>query len=80
VQAKAGSKAAGPVLEDWWLVRDAENRVGWVLARMVDIAMCRSISPSMPKASALSLSLCWIRYRTRAKRAPEERWRNIFAR
>jgi SH3-like domain-containing protein len=27
----------GPVLEDWWLVRDAENRVGWVLARMVDL-------------------------------------------
>ncbi len=26
-----------PVLEDWWLVRDAENRVGWVLARMVDL-------------------------------------------
>jgi hypothetical protein len=25
------------VLEDWWLVRDAQNRVGWVLARMVDL-------------------------------------------
>lgn len=37
VQPKAGEKASGPVLEDWWLVRDAENRVGWVLARMVDI-------------------------------------------
>jgi SH3-like domain-containing protein len=36
--AKAGSKAAtGPALEDWWLVRDAQNRVGWVLARMVDV-------------------------------------------
>jgi SH3-like domain-containing protein len=36
--AKAGAKAAsGPVLEDWWLVRDAQNRVGWVLARMVDV-------------------------------------------
>jgi len=34
---KAGGKASGPVLEDWWLVRDPENRVGWVLARMVDI-------------------------------------------
>jgi SH3-like domain-containing protein len=34
---KAGGKSAGPTLEDWWLVRDAENRVGWVLARMVDI-------------------------------------------
>jgi len=37
VQPKAGGKASGPVLEDWWLVRDAENRVGWVLGRMVDI-------------------------------------------
>jgi hypothetical protein len=29
--------SSGPLLEDWWLVRDAENRVGWVLARMVDL-------------------------------------------
>jgi SH3-like domain-containing protein len=29
--------APAPVLEDWWLVRDPENRVGWVLARMVDL-------------------------------------------
>ncbi len=28
---------AGPVLEDWWLVRDEQARVGWVLARMVDV-------------------------------------------
>jgi SH3-like domain-containing protein len=28
---------AGPVLEDWWLVRDSNGRVGWVLARMVDV-------------------------------------------
>jgi hypothetical protein len=37
VETKAGGKAAGPVLEDWWLARDTQNRVGWVLARMVDI-------------------------------------------
>jgi SH3-like domain-containing protein len=37
VPQKPGKKEAGPALEDWWLVRDAENRVGWVLARMVDI-------------------------------------------
>ena len=36
-QPKIGGKAVGPVLEDWWLMRDSENRVGWVLARMVDI-------------------------------------------
>lgn len=35
---KPGAKApAGPVLEDWWLVRDTLGRVGWVLARMVDV-------------------------------------------
>lgn len=26
-----------PIIEDWWLVRDSHNRVGWVLARMVDV-------------------------------------------
>jgi len=37
---KPGSKSlpsATPVLEDWWLVRDDQGRVGWVLARMVDV-------------------------------------------
>jgi hypothetical protein len=24
-------------LEDWWLVRSPENRVGWVLGRMIDV-------------------------------------------
>jgi len=32
-----GKPSSGPVLEDWWLVRDTQNRVGWVLARMVDL-------------------------------------------
>jgi hypothetical protein len=32
-----GKVAAGPPLEDWWLVRDDQGRVGWVLARMVDV-------------------------------------------
>lgn len=36
VEGKPGEKEAGLVLEDWWLVRDPQDRVGWVLARMVD--------------------------------------------
>ena len=26
-----------PVIEDWWLVRDSHDRVGWVLGRMIDL-------------------------------------------
>jgi SH3-like domain-containing protein len=38
IPTKPGAKAAAePVLEDWWLVRDDQGRVGWVLARMVDV-------------------------------------------
>ena len=31
------SEPSGPPLEDWYLVRDSAGRVGWVLARMVDV-------------------------------------------
>ena len=30
-------KKPGSIAEDWWLVRDSHNRVGWVLSRMVDL-------------------------------------------
>ncbi len=35
--AKPGKASAGPMLEDWSLVRDAQGRAGWVLSRMVDV-------------------------------------------
>ena len=36
---KKGAKPIipAPIIEDWWLVRDVHGRVGWVLARMVDL-------------------------------------------
>ena len=34
---RAGKAPTGPAVEDWWLVRDSQGRVGWVLARMVDV-------------------------------------------
>jgi SH3-like domain-containing protein len=36
--SRPGAKVpAGPALEDWWLVRDAQGRAGWILSRMVDV-------------------------------------------
>jgi hypothetical protein len=26
-----------PVMEDWWLVRDAQGRTGWIYSRMIDV-------------------------------------------
>jgi len=34
---QAHDKKPVPIVEDWWLVRDSHNRVGWVLGRMIDV-------------------------------------------
>jgi SH3-like domain-containing protein len=33
----AGEETPPAPLEDWWLARDSQGRVGWVLARLVDL-------------------------------------------
>jgi SH3-like domain-containing protein len=35
--SKHGSSKPAASLEDWWLIRDPDGHVGWVLARMVDL-------------------------------------------
>src|SRR5207302_10182981 len=42
--ANRGKAPAGPLLEDWWQVRDDQGRVGWVLSRMVDVDVSLDIA------------------------------------
>ena len=34
---KAESDAAAPVLEDWWLARDAKGDTGWIYSHLIDV-------------------------------------------
>ena len=37
IRPATANKEAKPVMEDWWLVRDQDGHVGWVLGRMTDV-------------------------------------------
>jgi hypothetical protein len=43
-KVKSDSTAPPAVREDWWLVRDAQNRVGWVLGRAMYLDVPEEIS------------------------------------
>lgn len=37
IRPAANNKEVKPAMEDWWLVRDQDGHVGWVLGRMLDV-------------------------------------------
>lgn len=37
IRPAANSKEVKPAMEDWWLVRDQDGHVGWVLGRLIDV-------------------------------------------
>ena len=43
-KVKSDNAGPAPVREDWWLVRDTQNRVGWVLGRALYLAVPEEIA------------------------------------
>lgn len=37
IRPAADNKEVKPAMEDWWLVRDQDGHVGWVLGRLIDV-------------------------------------------
>jgi SH3-like domain-containing protein len=37
-QSDPNAPPAGPVYEDWWLVRDAKGQTGWVFSRLLEVS------------------------------------------
>ena len=40
----SSTPAEPPALEDWWLVRDSQGRVGWLMARRMDVDVAEEIA------------------------------------
>jgi hypothetical protein len=38
VSANPNAAPAGPIYEDWWLVRDAKGQTGWIYSRLLEVS------------------------------------------
>ena len=64
----ADKELAKPALEDWWLVRNQDNHVGWVLGRMIDIDVPLEIA-QYGKGRGLLPALCSMKSATATRKS-----------